>query len=151
MKISLEKVGITVNIKTVDTKTRDSAVKNGDYELVITNHGGWGNDVDYLRDYYGSTTTLDRGSPSSGALPGYFNQEIYDLCQEQMKELNPEKRKTIIFRLQELIAADVPQIPLFNTVDNFVFRPAKYDGWMFRYNHNYMEHCKLSYLERALK
>jgi len=149
MKISLAKIGITLNVKTVDTKTRDNAVKNGDYELAVTNHGGWGNDPDYLRDYYGSSTTNDRSSPASGALPGYFNQEIYDLCQKQMRQLNPEERKKTIFRLQELIAADVPQIPLFNTVDNFVFRPAKYDGWMFRYDHNYMEHCKLSYLERA--
>lgn len=149
IKISLEKIGITLNVKTVDTKTRDNAVKNGDYELVVTNHGGWGNDADYLRDYYGSATTVDRGSPSSGAIPGYYNQEIYDLCQKQMTELDPEERKATVFRLQELIAADVPQIPLFNTVDNFVFRPAKYDGWMFRYDHNYMEHCKLSYLERA--
>lgn len=151
MKISLAKIGITVNVQSVDIKTRDSAVKKGDFEFVVTNHGGWGADPDYLRDYYGSSVTNDSGSPSSGALLGYYNREIYDLCQEQMLQLDEEERKGTIFRLQELIANDVPQIPLFNTIENFVYRPAKYDGWMFQYDHNYPEHCKLSYLKREPK
>ncbi len=148
MKISLAEVGIKVNIKSVDTKTRDAAVKKGDFELAVIGHGGWGQDADLLREIYGSSNLAGHGGPASGALPGYYNQKINELCRRQASELDEEKRKQTVFELQRLIAEDVPQVPLFNVIDNFVYRPAKYDGWMLRYDHNRPEHCKLSYLER---
>jgi len=49
------------------------------------------------------------------------------------------------------VAEEVPMIPLFNTIDIFVTRPQKFDGWMFRYDHNYMDACKLSYVEREVE
>lgn len=151
MKISLEKVGVQVQIKSVDMKTRDSAVKAGNYEWVITRHGGWGKDPDSLREHYGITTLKGAGSPASGGIPGYFNQEINDLCWKQMVQMNPEERRETIFKIQELVAEEVPMIPLFNTIDIFVTRPQKFDGWMFRYDHNYMDACKLSYVEREVE
>ncbi len=147
MKLSLEKAGITVNIKSVDMKTRDSFVKKGEYELAIIGHGGWGSDPDLLRETYATNFTGD-GSPLSGSIPGYNNEEINTLAQKQMKEMDLQKRKEIIFNLQEMIAKEVPQIPIYNKIEKFVYRQAKYDGWMYRFDHHYAEHCKLSYLER---
>ncbi|SHJ77780.1 ABC transporter substrate-binding protein [Tepidibacter formicigenes] len=147
MKLTLQKVGININIKSVDMKTRDSLVKNYDFELAIIGHGGWGRDPDSLREFYASNTKGNK-SPASGCIPGYYNEEINKLAKKQMYELNPQKRKEIIFKLQELISKEVPQIPVYNTIENFLYRPSKYNGWMYRYDHHYAEHCKLSYLER---
>ncbi|SKC79214.1 ABC transporter substrate-binding protein [Maledivibacter halophilus] len=147
IKMSLKDIGIDVNIKSVDMKTRDNAVKNKNFEIALIGHGGWGNDPDYLREIYGGENGETK-SLSSNSLPGYYNEEIIQLCQKQMKELDKDKRKEIVFKLQELIAKDVPQIPLYNTKSYFVFKTSKYDGWMYTYDHHYPEHCKLSYLER---
>lgn len=43
-----------VNVKSIDMKSRDAAVKSGDYEAIITEHGGWGKDADVLRELYKS-------------------------------------------------------------------------------------------------
>ncbi|MTI66153.1 MAG: diguanylate phosphodiesterase [Firmicutes bacterium] len=148
MKISLKRIGINLKIKSVDKKTRDGMVKNNNYELAIIGHGGWGNDADMLREIYYSSKTLESNSPASGTLPGFYNEKINELSIKQMKEFDREKRKEIIFKLQRLISLEVPQIPLYNKIGHLVFRPSKYDGWMYTYDHHYPEHCKLSYLER---
>ncbi|RKD33791.1 ABC transporter substrate-binding protein [Thermohalobacter berrensis] len=148
IKLSLSKVGINIEVKSVDNKTRDGLVKKGDFELAIIGHGGWGRDPDLLRDMYYSSETMESNSPASGSLPGFYNEKINELALLQMKQLNFDERKETIYKLQEVIAQEVPQIPLFNTIGYFVFRPLKYDGWMYTYDHHYPEHCKLSYLER---
>lgn len=147
IKITLKDIGININIKSIDMKSRDSAVKNKNFEIALIGHGGWGGDPDSLREIYG-TNTMEDGSPASNSLPGYCNEKITELSQRQMKELDVNKRKEIIYELQELISNDIPQIPLYNTQAYFVFRPSKYDGWMYTYDHHYPEHCKLSYLVR---
>lgn len=147
IKMTLKEIGININIKSVDMKTRDMAVKNRDFEIALIGHGGWGGDPDSLREIYGTDTQED-GSPASNSLPGYYNDEITKLSQEQMKEIDNKKRKEMIFKLQELIAEDAPQIPLYNTKSYFIYKTSKYDGWMYTYDHHYPEHCKLSYLIR---
>ncbi|MCS4480714.1 ABC transporter substrate-binding protein [Clostridium botulinum] len=54
LKLQLEKTGMKVNVKSIDMKSRDAAVKSGDYEAIITEHGGWGKDADVLRELYKS-------------------------------------------------------------------------------------------------
>lgn len=142
MKISLQKVGITLNIKSVDNKTRGELVKNNDYEMTIYKTG-FGQDPDYLRTYYGA-------SLPNGGVGGYYNQKLYDLGQQELNEMDPEKRKDIIFKMQELVSEEVPQIILYTTNENYVFRPKHFDGWMFRYDRNRSatDLYKLTYLEK---
>ncbi|TCK87874.1 peptide/nickel transport system substrate-binding protein [Natranaerovirga hydrolytica] len=130
-------VGIELKIESVDNRARDGAVVEGKYELVLINSGGMGSDPSYLSNTYGE-----------GSLPGYYNEEIQQLLIEQDKELDNDKRKELVFQLQELIAEEVPIIMLYGPVDNNVYRHGHYDGWMFRYDHNKATHNKLSYLER---
>ncbi|WP_449241089.1 ABC transporter substrate-binding protein [Desulfoscipio gibsoniae] len=148
IKLTLEQAGIKLTIESVDSKVRDTAVQQGEYELSIINSGGMGGDPDYLRNLYASNPKAKSKGLGSGAVPGYYNERVRTLALRQARELDPEKRKKTIFELQELIAEEVPMILLYGQVDNHVYRPAKYDGWMFRYDHTKTDHCKLSYLER---
>ncbi|WP_089281672.1 ABC transporter substrate-binding protein [Anaerovirgula multivorans] len=147
IKISLKEVGIDVDIKSVDTKTRDHAINTKDYEVALTGHGGWGSDADILRERY-ATTVQAGSSPSSNIIPGYENEEIKALAQQQLGETNVEKRKKIIFQLQEIIAEEVSFLPLYNTTGYTVYQPSKYDDWMYMYDHHTVSHSKLSYLQR---
>ncbi len=144
IKLDLEKVGVTAIIESVEAKTRDQAVKTGDYELLLINSGGMGGDPDYLRSIYGSF------SPNSTALSaatiiGYYNEGLFRLGAEQAITLD-ESRKDILFEMQEIIADEVPMILLFSVNDNFVYRQDYYDGWYARFDHSKLDHNKLSYL-----
>ncbi|MCC5909108.1 MAG: diguanylate phosphodiesterase [Clostridiaceae bacterium] len=135
MKISLEKIGVEIEIKSVDMKTRDNAVSTGNYEMALIGHGGWGRDADILRTRYSD-------------IPGYENEQINALAEEQLREMDIAKRKELISALQELIAEEIPMIPVYNTTGYTVYRPNTYDGWMYMFDHHSVSHGKLSYLER---
>lgn len=139
IKLSLEKIGVEVTVESVESKTRDNAIKTGEYELLLVNYGGLGGDPDYLRSYFGK---------DSGTIPGWSNDEIYALIEKQAVEPDEEKRKEIVDKLQGEIADEVPMIMLFGMKDNFVYRSNYYNGWMFRYDHSKCDHNKLSYLIR---
>ena len=150
IKIRLDEIGININIKSVDMKTRDNAIKKKDFELAISAHGGWGKDPDVLRTHYGTKRKAD-GSPLSDGIPGYYNNQINNLCNKQFLEMDKEKRKQIVYKLQELISEEVPQLPLYNTTGYVVYRPSKYDGWVYMFDHHEVTHSKISYLKGETK
>jgi peptide/nickel transport system substrate-binding protein len=147
MKLDLEKIGITLEIESVETKTRDEAVKTGDYELLLVNLGGMGGDPDYLRSIYGS---LQPNSTAlySATVKGYDNETLFRLAAEQAITLDKAERKTILDEMQEIIATDVPMILLYSANDNFVYRKDYYDGWYARFDHSKLDHNKLTYVIR---
>lgn len=149
MKISLKKANIDLKIKSVDMKTRDAAVKDENYEAVLIGHGGWGSDADSLRTMYAYSKASD-SVPTSNGIPGYSNEKINELCGRQIGELNSDNRKKIVFQLQEVIAEEIPMIPIYNTIDYSVYRPSNYDGWMNMFDHHCVVHSKLSYLQRKI-
>lgn len=141
VKLDLEKVGFEIEVKAVERKTRDSDVRDNNYEMAIIMYGGMGGDPDILRNLY--------SSKSKGALaPWYSNEELDEILDAQLIEVDPEVRKELIFEAQEIIADEIPMIPLYATFDINVYRPGVYDGWMTRFDHNKPMHPKLSFIER---
>ncbi|MEW6244870.1 MAG: ABC transporter substrate-binding protein [Bacillota bacterium] len=143
LKEHLSQVGIELRVVSADTKSRDARIAEGKYEIVLVGHGGWGGDPDYLRTRFSSRV----GDWFNGT-PGYDNPELTLLLEKQIKETDENKRKELVFRIQHLLAEDVPEIPLYMTTGYTVFRREKYDGWMHVYDHHAPTHNKLSYLER---
>lgn len=145
IKISLAQAGIELIVKSVDGKTRDAAARKGDYEIILNGHGGWGGDADLLRTTYGAKSIYDQSSSAKG-IYGYSNELINELCNQQLLETDEAKRKELVYKLQEIIAEEVPQLPIYNTTGYIVYRPAKYDGWRYMFDHHEVTHNKLSYL-----
>ena len=64
-----------------------------------------------------------KGSPEQGCQEGgsqsqgsfYYNQEVNQLIVQQRQESDPNKRMEIFARIQEILAEDVPYIPLWQT------------------------------------
>jgi len=139
IKVYLAEIGIDVTVESVESKARDNAIKNGEYELLLNYIGGMGGDPDYLRSVYGA---------DAGVILGWTNDELFALLANQAVEQDADARKAIIDQAQEIISAEVPMIMLYGKVMNYVYRPAKYNGWMCRYDHNMFNHNKLSYLIR---
>ncbi|MEN6567875.1 MAG: ABC transporter substrate-binding protein [Veillonellales bacterium] len=145
LKISCARAGIGLKIRSVDGKTRDAAAKKGEYEILLNGYGGWGGDADLLRSVYAAGANADSAFLGRG-IPGYSNTQINDLGAQQIITMDREKRKALIFQLQEIIAEEVPRLPLYNTTGYIVYRPAKYDGWRYMFDHHEVTHNKLSYL-----
>lgn len=146
LKISLAKAGIELSVTSADTKTKDASIKKGNYEIALNGHGGWGGDADLLRTAYSPQMTSSQ-SPSADSIPGYSNDQLNKLCEQQLYEMDAAKRKEIVFKIQELIAEEIPQIPIYNTTGYVVFKPAKFDGWKYMFDHHEVTHNKLSYLD----
>lgn len=148
IKERLNEVGIDVQVKALESKSRDANLKSGDFELAISGFGGWGQDADYLRTRYCDTGSQSGSVSSGAAIFGYHNDTLNDLGTQELQELNDSKRKEIVYNMQTVLANDVPAIPLYYTTSYDVWRISKYDGWMTRYDHHARTQCILSYLER---
>lgn len=152
LKEQLAKAGITIDLVSTDTKSRDARVFEGNYELALLAMGSWGLDADWLRIRYSSLQddTEAGGSASAllGADQGYANAELDKLFERQKRETDQAVRKELFFEIQELLSLEVPEIPLYNNYYYYAYRPGLYDGWTFMFDHPVMEHAKLSFLER---
>jgi len=95
-----------------------------------------------------SSSALLNNAPSQSGLPGFAAPELMELLRNQAMEIDPEKRRRLIIQIQQRAAELVPEFPLFYTTGYSMFRPAKYDGWMYMYDHHSLQHSKLSFLKR---
>ena len=152
LKEQLSDVGINLDVVSVDSKSRDARVFDGDYEMAVIGMGSWGLDADWIRVRYHSQIDYEDAGGSLSALlgadQGYQNTELDKLLVEQRAEVDPEKRNLLLFEIQEILAQDVPEIPLYNSYYLYAYNADKYDGWTFMFDHPVMEHAKLSYLQR---
>lgn len=140
IQLYLADVNIDVTVESVERKTRDNAVKTGEYELLLINSGGMGGDPDFLRDVYGE---------AADTIKGWSNDRGFDLLSAQAIERDAASREEMIDEAQRIIAEEVPMVMLFGAVDNFVYRQDIFDGWMCRYDHNKVDHNKLTYLTQG--
>ncbi len=152
LKEQLAKAGITINIVSADTKSRDARVLDGDYELAVLAMGSWGLDADWLRIRYSSIKDDTEAGGSAAALlgadQGYVNAELDELLVMQKRETDQAVRKELFYEIQEVLAEEVPEIALYNNYYYYAYRPGVYDSWTFMFDHPVMEHAKLSFLER---
>lgn len=105
IKAQLEKAGIKVVMRALDAKAIDSRAAEWNFDLALTGHGGIGGDPQVLARMITGESFLSARWNS--------NQELTQLLVAQTASLDPEKRKQLIFRAQELYAADMPAIPLY--------------------------------------
>ncbi|MCK8823644.1 ABC transporter substrate-binding protein [Fuchsiella alkaliacetigena] len=143
----LSDLGIGVNVISEERQSHDDRLRNYDYQLIIHGGGGWGGDPDYLRERFMSPAADERGDVEQQSL-GYDNSELNQLLAEQRYEVDEERREEMIFEVQEILAEDIPQIPLYYPAEYTAYRADSYDDWMHMFDHHALEHPKLSYLER---
>lgn len=105
----------------------------------------WG-DADYVRRVYASTE--NNGIQS---IQGYKNTELDKVLKEQLYERNQKRRKELLYKAQEIIAEEVPMLPLY--AENFIYayRKDAYSNYTTRFDHSVPIHTKLSFLLREKK
>jgi peptide/nickel transport system substrate-binding protein len=108
MQPMLQAVGITLNIRRVDAATRTALLREGNFELAEVQHLGVGGDPDFLRQW-------SEGVESNDFAQGwtFVNPEFADLASQQAATLDPALRRELVYRMQEILAAQLPTIPLY--------------------------------------
>lgn len=123
----LEAVGISVDLVTLEQATTDSRVKNWDFDLAVSGHGGISGDPKILNEmilsHYGA------GSVNSARFDA--NPELNRLLEEQMVTMDPEKRKALVHKIQEVYAEELPAISLYYPDSMAAYNPNKGITWFY--------------------
>ena len=104
----LDSAGIKVNLRSVDPKTLDSLVGEWKFDLAFSGHGGLGGDPAIL-----NKVVLDQKSFNSARYDD--NPELNEILESQVEEMDQDKRKDLVDSAQEIIAQDLPALPLYFT------------------------------------
>ena len=104
----LEYAGIKINLVSVDSKTLDSLVGEWKFDLALSGHGGLGSDPAIL-----NKVVSDMNSFNSARYDK--NSDLNDVIKSQLAEMDPAKRAELVDLAQELIAGDLPALPLYYT------------------------------------
>lgn len=121
----LGKVGLNVQVTAVDQTSSDSADQRGDYKMAIVHFGGLGGDPGLLTNEFSSNY---RGN-SFTHVHGYANPTFNALADQQATAATMSQRKRLLDQMQAIIAADVPELPLYYP-DQLTFVNTKvFNGW----------------------
>lgn len=122
----LAAVGVRLRVVPVDLTSLDARTTTGDFEMAITNFGGLGGDPDYLRRVY------DSAAPKAfQSAHGYHNPRFDALAARQLLTQNPAARHRLVAQMQQIVAADVPLLPLYYPYFVTVYRPAVFNAWYY--------------------
>lgn len=146
IKLDLAKIGVNLNVKSVDAKSRDNDVKKGNYEFALLKYGSMGGDADYVRNVYLSTA-----KNGIQRIQGYTNKELDDLLIKQLREKDSNKRKELLYKIQEIIAEELPMLPLYAEDFIYVYRKEDYSNYRKRYDNPVPIFTKLSFLIKENK
>jgi peptide/nickel transport system substrate-binding protein len=95
-----------------------------DYDIIIW---GWGSDPDpgFLLSVH-----LTDEIPTGNSETGYSNPEFDDLYAQQATELDPDKRREIIWKMQDILHRDVAYIIPYYAQATQAYRTDRFQGWI---------------------
>jgi len=97
-----------------------------EFDTFILGYGRLSLDPDYLRNFFHSANDKQRGWNMSG----YKNSEFDRIAAASSSEMDPERRKKLIWKMQKIILADVPYIPIYNPALIEAVRKDTFSGWV---------------------
>ena len=117
IKSQLAEVGIKISVKVMDMSTSDTILKEGNFHMVISGHGGIANpNIMQFPDWPGTSCQ---------------NETYTAVFKEQRETMNATARKELVYQLQELVAENLPVYTLYHPKMCCVYRPDKLDTWFF--------------------
>ncbi|MDP9374773.1 MAG: ABC transporter substrate-binding protein, partial [Chloroflexota bacterium] len=120
----LRAIGLEVRLITGDAKARNEQLRSLRYGMALVSHIGVGGDPDFLRRWYAGQVynSFEYGNV-------LHSPEFTRLADEQVRELDPARRRALVARLQEILAEELPTLPLYHRRFYWVHDPAKWDRW----------------------
>jgi peptide/nickel transport system substrate-binding protein len=127
IKKQLEQAGIRVDLVNLEQATTDSRVRNWEFDLAVSGHGGVSGDARILNEMISSK--YGAGSVNSARYD--VNPELSRLLEAQMLEMDEERRKALVHRIQAVYAEDLPAISLYYPASMAAYNPDKGIVWFY--------------------
>ena len=127
IKKQLEAVGISVELISLEQATTDSRIKDWNFDLAVSGHGGIYGDPRILNEMISPIY----GASSVNSARFDSNPELNRLLEEQMVAMDHEKRKAIVFKIQEVYAEELPAISLYYPDSMAAYNPKKGVIWYY--------------------
>ncbi len=128
LKNQLEKVGIQVDLTSLETKVVDQKVINWDFDLVISGHGGIGGDPKIL---YEKVIQVPGSKVSPNTARYNKSEELNSLLDDLMHEMDPEKRQEAVYEAQNVYARELPAISLYYPTWYYAYNPDAGVEWFY--------------------
>lgn len=125
---ALKAVGVELTTQAVDTPTFNQRVIAGNSETSLIGFGGMNTDHGeggYLQQVYSSKTRTTQHAQ------GYVNPTVDQLVEQQQATLDVNERKRIVARIQQLIAQDLPLLPLYYADSFGIYKKDVFDQWYY--------------------
>ena len=97
-----------------------------EFDAFIHGYGNLSLDPDYVRSFFHSRYDRARGRNTSG----YHDAEFDRISDESAVTMDKEKRRDLLFQMQQIISRDVPWIPLYNPSIIEAARSDRFAGWV---------------------
>jgi peptide/nickel transport system substrate-binding protein len=121
LKEQLAAIGVEIELVLLEFAAWDAQVSSGDYDISL--QGGFqGPDPANLSVRWGTGSALNRS--------GYANPEFDELLVKGDSAITQEERVPFYFQAQELLAQDLPQIPLVLQTNYAAFTSRMSGVWL---------------------
>jgi len=127
IKKQLEQVGIRIDLVNLEQATTDSKVRNWDFDLVVSGHGGISGDARILNEMISSK--YGAGSVNSARYD--TSPKLNLLLEQQLLEMDENRRKEIVYKIQVLYAEQLPAISLYYPDSLSAYNPDKGIVWFY--------------------
>ena len=108
----LQKVGIPVEIETMETNTLLEKLRLGDFQMTTLRWVGGNQDPIFLKDIFVSTEIPSQDRPGRNR-SRYKNPELDTILNQAVNEADREKAVVLYRQAQDIISRDLPMLPLW--------------------------------------
>ncbi|HEY9846344.1 MAG TPA: ABC transporter substrate-binding protein, partial [Candidatus Caenarcaniphilales bacterium] len=122
--LAQQKLGglVQFELSGVESATAYQNLDKGIYPLFMSDwYGDFFDPDNYLQPFLTCTQGTQAAGCKSGASQGlgsfYYSDRVNQLIDQERQEQNPQKRQQIFTQIQEVLAQDVPYIPLWQNKD----------------------------------
>jgi peptide/nickel transport system substrate-binding protein len=122
----LEKAGIKVDLQNMEKTAADTKIVNWDFDLAVSGHGGLLGDAVLLNNFI-----VGRASGSVNSARYKDSPELLKLLKAQMVAMDKEKRRQIVWKIQQIAAEELPALPLYYREAMSAYNPAKGVHWQY--------------------
>jgi ABC-type transport system substrate-binding protein len=117
----LAAVGVKLDIKPMNTAPLEGLLAKGDFDIAFDSHGG------------NISLSMPATNPDFPAKT-YRNEELQKLYGEFTTALDPAKRRAAASRIQQIVADDLPGLPIANPASMLALRRSKGVAWFWTKN-----------------
>lgn len=128
----LKRIGIDASIEAQALGTVDQREGVGDFDIGFMGIGmSITTDLDfYLYERFHSSQAYPLGTYAPRNWFRYRNPELDILLELQRSTLDPEGRREIIWKIQEIIARDIPALTIYMKTALVAYRTERFTGWV---------------------